>query len=64
MARLTIRSQEAAVDKQQKRYKAKVKFLKIVVDDNYALASLLDKRKHILASYRGGRSDTPNQVRR
>ena len=50
MARSTSLSQEAAAEKRQKRYEARVKVLEIVVDLNYPLTSLRDEHKRILAS--------------
>ena len=64
MSLSTSQIQEAAAEKLQRRYEARVKVLEIVVDVNFPLKSLRDERKHILDSGRGFRSDIPRQVRR
>ena len=64
MSYLTSRSQEAAAEKLQKWYKARVKIIEFVVDLNYPLTSLREEINRILDSVRGSNSETPLQVRR
>ena len=64
MSYLTSRSQEAAAEKLQKWYKARVKIIEFVVDLNYPLTSLREEINRMLDSVRGFNSETPLQFRR